>query len=76
MPINQLELPRELGERLEAMARATGAGKNSLVLQALDEWLEDREDAALADEVMAGIRAGTIKVYTAREVWDRLGLGD
>lgn len=76
MTIGTLELPRELEERYEGLAQTKGTLKNALILTALDEWLEDHEDISRADEVMAGIKAGTVKVYPAKEVWDRLGLGD
>lgn len=76
MSIGNLDVPKELEERFEGLAQTTGTPKNSLILTALEEWLEDKEDATLADEVMAGVRAGTVKVYPAKEVWARLGLGD
>ena len=76
MTIGTLDLPGELDDRYEELAQTTGTPKNSLLLKALEEWLEDKEDAAVADEVMAGIQAGTVEVYPAKEVWDRLGLGD
>lgn len=76
MTIGTLELPKELDERFEGLALAKGRPKNSLILDALEEWLDDQEDIANADEVVAGIEAGTIKVYPAKEVWNRLALGD
>lgn len=76
MALENLDVPKELEDRFEGLAKMKGTPKNSLMLTALEEWIEDQEDAAMADEVMAGIRAGTVKVYPAKEVWDRLGLGD
>lgn len=76
MTLENLDIPKELEERFEGLAQKRRTSKNSLILAALEEWIEDQEDAAMADEVMTGIRAGTVKVYPAKEVWDRLGLGD
>jgi len=44
------QLPDALAERLEAHARATGRAKRSVIVEALDVFLEEREDldAALA----------------------------
>ena len=74
MEINTLELPKELEERFDGLAKMKGISKNSLILTALDEWAEDQEDAALADEIMAGVRAGTVKILSSEEVSKRLGL--
>lgn len=76
MSLENLNVPRELEDRFEGLAKMRRTPKNFLMLTALEEWLEDQEDAILADEVMAGIQAGTVKVYPAKEVWDRLGLED
>ena len=74
MEINTLELPKELEERFDGLAKMKGISKNSLILTALDEWAEDQEDADLADEIMAGVRAGTVKILSSEEVSKRLGL--
>lgn len=74
MTIGTLTLPDELEARLDGLARSTGKTKTALILTALEEWLEDQEDVARADEVMQGIRAGTVHVLTSEEVWKRLGL--
>lgn len=58
------------------MAQRTGTPKNSLIPTALEGGPGDKEDADLADEVMTGVRAGAVEVYSAKEICDRLGLGD
>lgn len=74
MALGNLDVPKELDERFEGLAKMKGTPKNSLILTALEEWVEDQEDAALADEIMAGVRAGTIKILSSEEVSKRLGL--
>lgn len=45
-----LRLPKELEDRLEAMAKKTGRTKSFYARQAIIEKLEDLEDIYLADE--------------------------
>lgn len=42
----------ELDDELTELAAATGRGKVSLASDALAEWLEDREDARDAEEII------------------------
>lgn len=45
-----LRLPKEIEERLEALARKTGRSKSYYVCQAILEYLDDLEDYYLAVE--------------------------
>ncbi len=45
-----VRLPKELEERLTALARKTGRSKSYHVRQALSAYLEDLEDHYLAEE--------------------------
>lgn len=67
-------VPDELDERFAGLARMKGESKESLILAALEEWLEDQEDAARADEVMRGVRSGAVKILSSEEVSKRLGM--
>ena len=45
-----IRLPEEIEGRLDTLARKTGRTKSFYVRQALEEHLEDLEDAYLAEE--------------------------
>ncbi len=45
-----LRLPKDIEERLDALAKATGRTKSYFARQAILEKLEDMEDVALAEE--------------------------
>lgn len=74
MTLNTLEIPNDLEKRFDGLAKKKGTPKFDLILTALEEWIEDQEDAALADEIMAGIRNGSVKILSSEEVSKRLGL--
>jgi RHH-type rel operon transcriptional repressor/antitoxin RelB len=50
MPTQSVRLPDALAERLAALAKATRRSKSSFIIEALELYLEEREDleAALA----------------------------
>jgi RHH-type rel operon transcriptional repressor/antitoxin RelB len=50
MAMIAVRLPKELEERLTALAQKTGRSKSHLVRQALLAYLEDLEDRHLAEE--------------------------
>jgi len=50
MSMIAVRLPKELEERLTALAQKTGRSKSDLVRQALLSYLEDLEDHHLAEE--------------------------
>lgn len=58
MPMS-LRLPPEVERRLDALAALTGRSKTFYATQAIVEQIDDLEDAYLAEEVLARIRAGT-----------------
>lgn len=43
-----VRLPDELAERLEALAGATRRSKSSFILEALERYLDEREDLEVA----------------------------
>lgn len=71
-----VELPEELDRRLERLARMTGRSKADYVREALDEYIGDLEDAAVAEERLKDIRTGRSRTYTLEEVERDLGLED
>jgi RHH-type rel operon transcriptional repressor/antitoxin RelB len=67
-----LELPRELEQRMDVLAQKTGKPLSVLALQAIQEYLEDEEDYAVAIE---RLNEGGPTV-PLEEVARRLGLAD
>ena len=65
-----------LDERLARLARLTGRTKTFYVREALEQHIEDLEDAYLADQVMARVDAGTEQVFTLDDIERDLGLAD
>lgn len=48
MAMQSVRIPDELAERLETMAKATKRSKSSFILEALELYLEEREDLEVA----------------------------
>ena len=75
MPIS-LRLSPETEARLSNLAAKTGRTKTFYATQAVEAYLEDLEDAYLADKVLARVRSGAEK-FTPLDVLEReLGLDD
>lgn len=75
MPIF-LRLAADLERRLDALAALTGRSKSFYATQAIIEQIDDLEDAFLAEEVLARIRAGAEKTAPLSEVLADYGLAD
>ena len=65
-----LVIDRETDRNLSRLASQLGREKNDIANEALVEWLEDLEDIAEAQRVLA---EGNPSI-PAEEVWKRLGL--
>ncbi len=65
-------LDRDLAEQLARIAQEEHRAPEAVAGDALAEWLEDLEDIALAERVLA---EGNPTI-PAEEVWKRLGLDD
>jgi RHH-type rel operon transcriptional repressor/antitoxin RelB len=76
MPAIAIDIPEDLAARLQALAERTGRSETSFVLEAVSELLEDVEDARIAEERLAHLRAGRSRTYTLEEVERELGLAD
>ena len=61
---------------MNALAKAINRPKSYYVREALEQALEDFEDAHLAEQRLAAIKAGKSRTYTLDEVMRRLGLED
>ena len=66
-----VDIPRALWDRLCACA---GCSPEACVLDLVEEYVEDREDAAEAARISSAIALGTEPVYTLKEVKEYLGL--
>ena len=67
-----LRLPRDVEDRLSALARKTGRTKSYCAKQAIKEFLEEEEDYLIAVARLEKQRPG----IPLREVERRLGLAD
>ncbi|MGH7240383.1 MAG: type II toxin-antitoxin system RelB family antitoxin [Candidatus Saccharimonadales bacterium] len=72
----QIRIPEEMDERLRRLAAETGRSKSYYVRRALVQGLEEMEDAYIADERLAELRAGRSRTHSLAEVEKRLGLAD
>ena len=71
-----LELSPELEARLGMESRAARQTPESFITAAIEQYLEDLEDAREAQRVMAEIDAGRMATRPWGEVRARLGLDD
>jgi RHH-type rel operon transcriptional repressor/antitoxin RelB len=65
-------VPDDLRRRAKAEAALQGISLSEIVRHALEGFLEDAEDVAVAIETMARIRRGEERTYTKEEVWAEL----
>ena len=72
----EIELPADVEERLDRLAKATGRTKTFYAREAILEHLDDLEDLYLAERRLIDNRAGKSRTYTLEEVEQVLGLED
>lgn len=48
MTTQSVRLPDEIATRLDALAKATRRSKSSFILEALEAWLDEREELEIA----------------------------
>jgi RHH-type rel operon transcriptional repressor/antitoxin RelB len=75
MPIS-LRLPEDVERRLAALSALTGRSKTFYATEAIVEHIDDLEDAHLAAEVRARVRAGTEVRVPLSDLLDEYGLAD
>lgn len=63
-----ISISKDIDERLRSVARETGQTKNSLIQQALREFIENREILAIEKELQAKARA--LGIQTEDDVVD------
>lgn len=71
-----IDLTPEIEKRLDFLASLTGQSRAYYLQKAIEQGLEDMEDYYRAEAVMARVRQGKERIYSAAEVRKDLGLGD
>lgn len=71
MATQSVRIPDQLAARLEAVARATKRSKSSFIIEALERYLEEREDLEIA---LARLRDPGAEWVDHDSVRDELGL--
>ncbi len=71
MPIQSVRIPDELASRLSAMAEATRRTKSSFIIEALERYLDEREDLEIS---LARLRDPAAEWVEHEDVRDELGL--
>ena len=69
-----IQLPDDIEQRLDTLAKATGRTKESYLQEAIVEYLGDLEDFYLAEQRLADIEAGHADAVSLAEVERDLGL--
>jgi len=68
------ELPKELIDRISALAHKTGKSKTHFMQEAISLHIEDLEDLYEADQVMRDLRTGKSCLHSLEDVEKELGL--
>ncbi len=71
-----VRLNDETYARLKHLAERTGRTATFYIREAIEQHLEDMEDAYLADQTLARVRDGSEKTYSLDEVERKLDLAD
>lgn len=69
-----IRLPKEIEQRLDALAQATGRTKAFYVREALLEYLDDLEDVYLAEKRLEDLREARTRAVTLDDVMKRYGM--
>lgn len=64
-----IRLPEDMHERLNRLSQETARPKAYYIKAALEEYLDDLEDAYLAEATLERIKRGEERVLGAEEFW-------
>ncbi len=70
-----IDLPEEIEKKVSRLVTETGRSRN-FYLQAILEFLEDLEDASLAEKRLNDLDAGKSRTYSLEEMEKEFGLAD
>lgn len=70
------KLDPDVEQRLDALKALTGQNTQDQVREAILRGLEDMENLASADAVMARVRSGEERIFSSAEIRKELGLDD
>lgn len=73
MPVS-IRLDADIENRLDALAKATGRSKAFYIREAIQEHLEDMEDAYIAQAELEAVRAGRSTTTSLEELVRRYGV--
>ncbi len=71
-----MRLTPDIEARLDALAKRTGRTKTYYIREAITSHIDDLEDAYLADQRTADLRAGRSDLISFEEMAARYGLDD
>lgn len=71
MPVQTVRLPDEIARRLEVLAKSTRRSKSSFIVEALEAYLDERDDLEVA---LARVREPQAEYVDHNEVKRVLGL--
>jgi RHH-type rel operon transcriptional repressor/antitoxin RelB len=71
-----IRLPKDIEDRLDALAAATGRTKSFYVREAILEHIDDLEDLYLAEQRLSDLRAGRTTPIPLDQVMKKHGLAD
>ena len=71
-----IRLPEGTEKRLTALAAKTGRSKAFYIREAILAYIDDLEDAYLAEKIVDRVRKSEERTYTLTEVERELGLED
>jgi len=71
-----VRVPEEIETRLDRLAQLTGRTKTYYVREAIENHLDDLEEAYLAEKVLEKVRSGREKLIPLEDVMKQYGLED
>lgn len=71
-----VRVPKEIEIRLDRLAQLTGRTKTYYVREAIEDHLDDLEEAYLAEKVLEKVRSGQEKLIPLEDVVKQYGLDD
>ncbi len=72
----QVLLPDDAVERIAALAAEVGRSPDAFLTDTILDYLEDLDDASLAEARLNDLRTGKVRTHTLEDVERDLGLAD